>query len=497
MRDRRISRRRLLRGSGLALAGLAGGALLAACTPPSQMPDQSKPAAPAATTAPAAAKPTEAAKPAEKPAAPAAQPAATTAPPAAAATTAPAAAAPAKPAASGGITLKAMYWSAGPEDHQIHQNVMDKFTKLNPDIKMDFDDVPSAEFPETLLTRIVGGQPPDVVKLHASWVLNFIQANQLNDLTDRMKTDKEVFIPTQLNFWVEKERNFGVPYYSGSSIVFFNKTMFQKAGIKTPDEHVKAGTWTWDTLKESAKAMSGGTGADKTFGFDGAQQPVGLQFFTCVPIWCNQGELTNADETAWLLDTPPVIEVVQMLADMALKDKSIPLTSDLQGSTYLFRTGKAGMSWTGRFRSNELTNVPFEVGMVGAPKGKAGPINRDGPNATGLPMGTKNLDAAYKFAMYFGGPDAAPEYLATGATNPVRKDLLESDTFKKSIKPFESLEVLSESAKTVRAWRFPGKGAEAQRALTAEWEKVMVGQQDVPTAMKNAKAAMDPLLKVR
>jgi hypothetical protein len=47
MRDCRISRRHLLRGSGLALAGLAGGALLAGCTPPSQMPDQSKPAAPA------------------------------------------------------------------------------------------------------------------------------------------------------------------------------------------------------------------------------------------------------------------------------------------------------------------------------------------------------------------------------------------------------------------------------------------------------------------
>ena len=127
----------------------------------------------------------------------------------------------------------------------------------------------------------------------------------------------------------------------------------------------------------------------------------------------------------------------------------------------------------------------------------AGCANRDGPNATGLPVGTKNLDAAYKFAMYFGGPDAAPEYLATGATTPVRNDLLAGDIFKKSIKPFESLEVLTESAKTVRAWRFPGKGAEAQRALTAEWEKVLVGQQDVPTAMKNAKAAMDPLLKVQ
>ena len=391
-----------------------------------------------------------------------------------------------------------MYWSAGPEDHQIHQNVMDKFTKLNPDIKMDFDDVPSAEFPETLLTRIVGGTPPDVVKLHASWVLNFILAKQLNDLTDRMKTDKSVFIPTQLGFWAESEKNYGVPYYSGSSFLFYNKTIFDKAGVKTPEEHEKAGAWTWDTLRESAKAVSGGAGAERIFGFDAAQQPVNLQFYTCVPIWCNGGELTNKEETAWLLDTPPVVEVVQMHADMILKDKSVPMASDLQGATWLFRTGKVGLSWVGRFRSNELAQVPFEARMVPTPKGKTGQaINRDGPNGTGLPVGTKNLDQAYKFAMYFGGPDAASEYLVTGATNPVRTDLLDSAEFKQSIKPWERAEVLTESAKTVRAWRVPGKGAEAGRVLTAEFEKVIVGQQDVPTAMKNAKAAMDPLLKVR
>jgi hypothetical protein len=41
----------------------------------------------------------------------------------------------------------------------------------------------------------------------------------------------------------------------------------------------------------------------------------------------------------------------------------------------------------------------------------------------------------------------------------------------------------------------PGKAPEINRAWKAEWDKVLVGQQDVPTAMKNAKAAMDPLLK--
>jgi multiple sugar transport system substrate-binding protein len=486
--SRRLSRRRLLRGAAATSGMLAGAAILAACgsPAPAAKPADSSPAKPAEAPKPAESKPAEAAKPAEaKPAAPAAQPAATTA-----------AAAPGKPAASD-VTLKAMYWSASPEDHQVFLDVFNAFEQKNPGIKIDFDDVSSTEFAQVLLTRIVGGTPPDVVKLHASFVLNFIQAKQLNDLTDMMKADKSVFLPTQLDFWADQERNFGVPYYSGSSFIFYNKTLFQKMGVKSPEEHEKAGTWTWETLRELAKAVTGGTGADKTFGWDAAQNAVNLQFYTCVPIWSNQAEMVNKEETAWLLDDPKVVEVMQWHADMMLKDKSVPLASDLQGITWLFRTGRLGMSWAGRFRSTELVKAEFEPGMVGVPKGKVGPINRDGPNGTGLPAGTKNLDASYKLAMFIGSPDAAPMYLGSGATQPVRTDLLDSDAFKKSIKPFERLDVLTESSKSVRAWRVPGKGPEASRALTAEWEKVLVGQQDVPTAMKNAKAAMDPLLKVR
>ncbi|MGE3269580.1 MAG: sugar ABC transporter substrate-binding protein [Chloroflexota bacterium] len=489
---RRFSRRLLLRSSGLTLAGMAGATLLAACTPPSQMEKPSAPAKPAEAAKPAAA------ATAAKPAAPAAQPAATAAKPAEAAKPAAttAAAAPAKPAASA-VNLKVSYWSSSPEDHNVFQNVFDAFQEKNPGVTVQFDDVPSDEFQQKMLTMIVAGTPPDTMELHPAWVLSFIGANQLNDLTDRAKTDKAAYIPAQLDFWSSKEKLYGMPYYSGPSFIFYNKSMFQKAGVKTPEEFEKEGNWTWNTLQDLAKKVSTGSGAEKTFGWDASQNAVNVQFYTCVPIWDNGGELVNKEETEWTLDTPEVIETMQWHADLILKDKATPLPSDLQGISWMFRTGRLGMAWAGRFRSIELVNAEFEVGMVGTPKGKVGPINRDGPNASGLPMGTKNLDQAYKLATFMGSPDAAPVYLASGRALPVRTDLLDSDAFKKSLKPYERQEVLVNAAKTVRAWRIPGRGAEALRTIQTEWEKVLIGQADVPTAMKSAKAAMDPLLKVR
>jgi multiple sugar transport system substrate-binding protein len=475
--SRRFSRREVLRGATLMAGGLAGASFLAAC---GGAAPAAKPAEPA--------KPAEAPKPAEsKPAAPAGQPAATSAP---------AAAAPAKPAA-GEITLKAAYWSSSPEDHNLFESVFRAFEEKNPGVKVSFDDIPSEEFQQKTLTMIVGGTPPDTMELHPAWVLSFMLANQLTDLTDRAKDDKAAYIPAQLEFWSNQGKLYGMPYYSGPSFIFYNKTLFQKAGAKTPEEYEKEGNWTWSTLQEAAKKVSMGSGAEKTYGWDAAQNAVNLQFYTCVPIWCNEGELVNKDESAWTLDDPKVVEVMQWHADLILKDKATPLPSDLQGISWMFRTGRLGMAWAGRFRAIELVNAEFEVGMVGTPKGKVGPINRDGPNASGLPTGTKNLDAAYKLATFMGGPDAAPTYLASGRPLPVQTALLDSDAFKKSLKPYERLDVYTNAAKTVRAWRIPGKGAESLRTVQTEWEKVLVGQQDVPTAMKAAKAQMDPLLKVR
>ncbi|HZQ99188.1 MAG TPA: extracellular solute-binding protein [Chloroflexota bacterium] len=477
MRQPMPSRRTFLRGAGLAAAAAA----LTACgqTAPTQ--------APAAPTQASAAPPPAAAATGV----PASAQAPTSAP--AAAAQAPAAA---KPAAGGpAVTLKALYWSAGPEDHQVFVDTFNGFEKLYPTIKIDFDDTPSDQFVQKATTMFAAGLPPDAMKTHAAWVEGFITAKRFNDLTDRMKDVKAQYIQAQLDFWSLADHVYAAPYYSGPSFIFYNKTLFNKMGVKTPDDHLKAGTWTWQTLRELARATTGGSGADKTFGWDAAMQADNLQFYACVPIWDDQGEIVNKDNTAWLIDSDVVVDVYQWHADMYLKEKSIPLPADMQGINYFMKTGRLAMAWAGKFRANDLINMPFEVGMVGTPKGKVGPINRDGPNGTALPVGTKNVDQAYQLALYLGGEQAAPYYLGGGASIPVKKTLLDSPDFKKGLKPFEKPEVYAESAATVRAWRVPGKGAEAGRVFTAEWQKVLVGQQDVPTMMKNAKPQMDALLK--
>lgn len=474
--------------------------ILAACAPaavptatsapkPVEKPAE-KPAAPTAAPAapaPAATKPAEAAKPAEAPKpAEAAKPTEASKPAAAVA-----------PASKPAGVVKAMYFSSSQPDNQVFVNVFKMFEEKNPGIKVEFDDATNA-MEQKLLTAIAAGTPPDVFEEHPAYMVRLFANKQVMDLDDKVKADKDInvddYFPYLRDFFSYQGKLQGIPYYTGPSFVFYNKTMFQKAGLKTPEEMEKEGKWTWESLRETAMKLTSGTGATKTFGWDSAPRS-NLQFYFCLPVWANGGELLNKDQSAWMIDQDVPIKMVQMHADMLNKDKSIPTPADAQGASWMMTTGRIGMAYAGRFRAIELTNAPFEVGHVGTPKGSAGRVNRDGPNASGVPTAAKNPDGGFLVAKFFGSADVAPVYHATGRTLPVRKSMLESETYRKSFKPFERPEVYAEAAATVRALVLPSRGPEMQRAWDDEWDKVALGQQDAAAMVKAAKAKMDPLLK--
>ena len=93
--------------------------------------------------------------------------------------------------------------------------------------------------------------------------------------------------------------------------------------------------------------------------------------------------MINKDETAWTLDSPQVVRGVPVARRHGPQGQGIPLPSDLQGIDLAVPDRRVG-DGLGRALPLDRADAtsPFEVGMVGTPKGKAGPVNRDGPNAT-------------------------------------------------------------------------------------------------------------------
>jgi fructooligosaccharide transport system substrate-binding protein len=221
--------------------------IVVACAPAAAPPATQAPAKPADSTAakPAESKPVEAAKPADaKPAAPAAQPAAT-------APQKPADSTAAKPAA-GGATIKLSFIGVQSDDQQFALTaVLNEYKKQRPDVDVEFELLPFAQLFPKIQANAAAKAPTDIILTDGpnlwSFAYNGIIA-PMDEWFDKAYVEKN-WTPTSLATSMYRGKFYAPPQIESCSIMWFNKDMTDKAGIKPPD--TLAQTWTMDQALEA------------------------------------------------------------------------------------------------------------------------------------------------------------------------------------------------------------------------------------------------------
>src|SRR5262249_33455458 len=147
-----------------------------------------------------------------------------------------------------------------------------------------------------------------------------------------------------------------MPYYSGPSMLYYNKTLFQKLGVKSPEAYEKAGQWEWDTgFLDAARRLTQGSGDQKAYGFGGLARII--QMAVC-PGWCNGGDgIDWKTHGRAQLTTQPTLDALQVQAEYVTKHGVVPAPADEAalgnpGSwahENEFRAGRIGMLFGGRF----------------------------------------------------------------------------------------------------------------------------------------------------
>jgi len=151
---------------------------------------------------------------------------------------------PAEP--DGPITLTVSGWSldATPE----FQLLADGFSAENPNVTVELVEYDPAEY-NTLITADLGaGSGPDIItQKEVKYVPVFVDGEQLLDVSD-------VTLPAGLG-GVDSYRvdgtQYAVPYRQDSWVLFYNKDIFDAAGVDYPD-----GSWTWDDYDAAAGALT-------------------------------------------------------------------------------------------------------------------------------------------------------------------------------------------------------------------------------------------------
>ncbi len=392
---------------------------------------------------------------------------------------------------------------------QLSKRQLSDFEAKFPNIKVEPDWISGSttDYLKKVQTYFASGLQPDVLYIHYLQTATFGAQGVLLDLNKHAQQDKSFqasdLIQGVADHFRYRDKPVGVPWYSGPHTLLYNKTLFQKLGVKTPDEYEREGKWTWETLREAAQKLTRGApgGPDRTVGLQTDLLPRLGRWERWV--WQNGGELFDKERTKSQFTAPAAAAAFAYVADLVTKDRVVVTAEEAtqlvpRGSAFL--SGRVGMQY-GIARDAMTAPVEaaksggYELGLVPLPKGKGGRQNIDGPQAYGVGAASKAPDVAWQLARWWADERPQEQRLELGASVPVRKSMSRSKAFVESLRPFESAGTLEEASRTVRAPFSPANLGDVERAVDEAWNAVLAGQKTIKDALDQMTSQVDPLLK--
>jgi ABC-type glycerol-3-phosphate transport system substrate-binding protein len=403
-----------------------------------------------------------------------------------------------KAAGTGGNTIQIEYPVVGPQD-QVFVQIFDGFTKTGKgkatDVgaTVDFD-----HYAETVALNIASGTAPDIIYSHPNWFSSFAGKGLLTDLGSYIASDKTFnlndYYQGVLDYTRWFGKLFGLPYYSGPAVFYYNKTLLQKIGAADPNDLEKQGKWDWQAFLDIAKQATVGVGAQKTWGATTLDSTLA---WLATWVWLGGGHFYNQDLTQSLLNSTQAIDALQFYVDLQLKYKVVPGSGEDNSGQDGFNKGRIAFVHSGRFQAPGIAQAAtgWEPGLAPVPKGPAGRHVRNGPNGWMILSSSKAKDVAWEFLKYASSPAGEAPQLTNHGTCPVNQTVASSKAYIDSLLPWENAAVYDQAAQATQGYRAPVQLGQVQSAFNAVWKDVLSGKTTVTSAMNSFVDQANTVLK--
>jgi multiple sugar transport system substrate-binding protein len=310
-------------------------------------------------------------------------------------------------------------WARG-SDRGFMQPIIEGFNKSQDEFKVNLTLVPDEVFIQKFGSASATGSVPDVSSLDVARIQYFSSVGALTDLTAKLENlqKTEQFSPAQLALANWNGADYAVPFSAEASVMFYNKSLFKKAGIDAPPANFKE-------IRAAADKITA-LGPD-IYGFNFAGAGGGSNNFGLTPmIWASGGTLLSDDGKTASYDSPEVAAQLELLRGM-VKAGDVPSSAATDtGANYApsFLSGKIGMVDNGAFFVQELISAKpdFEWGITLIPGENGGVSSFTGGDSLVIPKGSKHPDAAWAFILYATGEQGQTTLAKLGAV-PTRVDL--------------------------------------------------------------------------
>ena len=345
------------------------------------------------------------------------------APPAASGSAAPGSAAPSDAGYTGpDATITYSIWG-DPAEIKSQQAVVDAFHVDNPKITVNVTVSDWDTYWDKLQTGIAGGDAPDVFAMDGPLFPDYQSRDVLLDLKpyiDRSGYDLGQLADQAVADFTTEGGQFGLPRDLNVVVLYYNKAMFDTAGVAYPDE-----TWDWAKLIEVGKQLtvdSSGDGKPDQWGF--YTETSDMENYWSSLVWQNGGDIIAPDGASTVLNSDAAVGGIQFLQDLIWKEKIMPEPAIFAEVGDAFEQGKAAMEANGSWLVPTHLAAGINFGIAPLPKGPAGQATSINPTGTVVYKGSKNPDAAWEFAKYLASPAAQTKLMELKASLPANKEVL-------------------------------------------------------------------------
>lgn len=256
----------------------------------------------------------------------------------------------------------------------------------NPGIKVNWTDIPYDDVQSKLVTAVAGGTSPDVVNLNTQMTLTLAGQGALVDLNAAATDEqKNIYIEDLWNSAKIGDSVYAFPWYASPDIMFYNKALFEQAGMEVP------------TTFEQAL-----TEADEFYEKTGAYIFMPDEFFNIlieenIPILSEDGKAAAFDKQ----ETVNLLNHYKEYTDRGVVAKT--KWGDWDEELKLFESGKlAIVSSSGSSLARVKDEAPdvYENIGIGTPLTGTTGLSRNPLMNLTVPSASKNQEAAIAFANY-------------------------------------------------------------------------------------------------
>ena len=376
--------------------------------------------------------------------------------------------------AEGKTTIRFASWDTA-DDVDAQQKMVDKFNEEHPDIQVVLEAYGS-DFDTKISASMGSGDAPDVM-----YMWNYPAYHEgLEPLDSYIEKEgeeyKKNFYSTLWNYNSYDGQIYGLPVGFTTHCVYYNKDLFEKAGVEEPKDG-----WTWEDLEEKAKKINEATGV-KGFSFSMKPDPYDYEMY----LWSNGTAYCDKEgKMEGYVNSDKALETYKMFQDMAKGGYAV--ATEKSGSDE-FESGQTAMFVYGAWAVKKYTEAGVNFGLAKLPSfGTEKSASILSSSGVAIAKSSKNKEAAWEFVKYW--TDEENNKSRIGTEFPVLVSVVESEKIldKPEYAPFYAM--LDQSGEYTPASFIMDKWSEVSEKLELAFEEMYN-----PSSLMDVKEAIASVL---